>query len=141
MPNSSDFYSLIKIPTTQKKKKKIQNHSKVLTIFQINSSLSACHLRYLSLTASHKNLVMAKLNSLVLLLVPYAKTIEVVNTKRQIILRANSGLFWIYLLKARCELTDKQKKKKEACTLKALKLNKNIAWTITSNYSASWTWP
>lgn len=49
----------------------------------------------LSLTASHKNLVMAKLNSLVSLVVLYAsdKTIEVVNTKRQIILRANFGLF------------------------------------------------
>lgn len=97
MPSSSEFlYSLIKIknPMTPPKKK-IQNHSKVLTIFQINSSLSASHLMDLSLTASHKNLVMAKLNSLVSLVVLYAsdKTIEVVNTKRQIILRANFGLF------------------------------------------------
>lgn len=95
MPSSSDFLYSLDNNKNPHHTKKISNHSKVLTTFQINSSFSAFHLMDLSLTASHKNSVMAKLNSLVSLVVPYAsdKTIEVVSTKRQIILRDNFGLF------------------------------------------------
>lgn len=71
----------------------------------------------LSLTATHKNSVMDKFNSLASLAVPYPsdKTIEVVNTKRQIILTANFGLFLIYFLKGQMWIYWEQKR--EACAL------------------------
>lgn len=102
MPSSSDFlYSLIKIKTSHHPKKKFQDHTKILTIFEISSSLAASPLMDLSLTASHKNSVKAKFNSLVSLAVPYAsdKTTDVVNTIKKINIRASFGLFSVYFFK------------------------------------------